>query len=123
MSSVQSQIRQNTNILYTNGRDMISSIFLANGISTATWVTTAGVQSSIRAAGTGVFRDMGKLVYRPDPAAGVGSVSTVLRKVQLGPQGALQTGQGVGGGDSSYYVGYVSVGGVDGVSGGLVRIN
>jgi hypothetical protein len=44
--------------------------------------------------------------------------------VQFVPQGALQTGQGVGtGSDNLYYVGYVSVGQVDGVSGGLVRIN
>ena len=124
MSSVHSYIRQ-TNTLFTNGRDMISSIFLSDGTTKAPWVSTqTAVQSSIRVAGTGVFRDMGKLVYLPNPATG-SQVSSIFRKVQLVPVGALQTGQGVGNdaASSTYYVGYVSVGGVDGVSGGLVRIN
>jgi hypothetical protein len=44
--------------------------------------------------------------------------------VQLVPTGASQTGQGVGTDTGGlYYVGYVSVGQVNGVSGGLVRIN
>jgi hypothetical protein len=125
MSSVHSYIRQ-TNTLFTNGKDMISSIYVSDGSVRAPWVNTAtaSLQSSIRVAGTGVFRDMGKLVYLPSPAAGTGAVSTILRKVQLVPQGSLQSGQGVGqSSDSSYFVGYVSVGAVDGVSGGLVRIN
>jgi len=105
---------------------MVSTIFLSDGATKAPWVTTAtaSLQSSIRVAGTGVFRDMGKLVYLPSPAAGTGAVSTILRKVQLVPQGSAQSGQGVGqSSDSAYFVGYVSVGAVDGVSGGLVRIN
>jgi hypothetical protein len=125
MSSVHSYIRQ-TNTLFTNARDLVSTIFLSDGATKAPWVNTAtaSLQSSIRVSGNAVFRDMGKLVYLPaDPAAG-SQVSTVLRKVQLVPQGALQTGQGTGTAtDGLYYVGYVSVGGVDGVSGGLVRIN
>jgi len=124
MSSVHSYIRQ-TNTLFTNGKDMLSTIYLSDGSTRAAWVATANasIQSSIRVAGNAVFRDMGKLVYRPSPDVGAGAVSSIFRKVQLVPQGALQTGQGIGGGDASYYVGYVSVGSVDGVSGGLVRIN
>jgi len=126
MSSVHSYIRQ-TNTLFTNGRDMVSTIYGPNGVSTVAWVATqtASLQSSIRVAGTGVFRDMGKLLYLPGNPASTSQVSTVLRKVQLVPQGNLQTGQGVGNdvASSAYYVGYVRVGGVDGVSGGLVRIN
>jgi len=125
MSSVHSYIRQ-TNTLFTNSKDMVSSIYLSDCSTLAAWVTTntPGVQSSIRVTGTGVFRDMGKLVYKPTPDAGTGAVSTIFRKVQLVPRGASQTGQGVGTAtDGLYYVGYVSVGAVDGVSGGLVRIN
>jgi hypothetical protein len=122
MSSVHSYIRQ-TNTLFTNSKDMISSIYLSDCSTLATWVTTntAAVRSSLQVVGTGVFRDMGKLVYKPTPDAGNGAVSSIFRKVQLVPRG---TGQGVGTAtDGLYYVGYVSVGAVDGVSGGLVRIN
>ena len=124
MSSVHSYIRQ-TNTLFTNGKDMLSTIYLSDGTNRAPWVATANasIQSSIRVAGNAVFRDMGKLVYLPSPDVGSGAVSSIFRKVQFVPQGVLQTGQGVGGGDATYYVGYVSVGQVDGVSGGLVRIN
>lgn len=121
MSSVHSYIRQTTT-LFTNGKDMVSTIFLSDGVTKAPWVSsiTAAVQSSIRVVGTGVFRDMGKLVYLPSS----GSVSSIFRKVQLVPTGASQTGQGVGTDvNGLYFVGYVSVGAVDGVSGGLVRIN
>ena len=125
MSSVHSYIRQ-TNTLFTNGKAMQSSIYLSDCSTLAAWVTTAtpGVQSSLQVVGTGVFRDMGKLVYKPTPDAGTGAVSSIFRKVQLVPTGASQTGQGVGTvSDNLYYVGYVSVGQVNGVSGGLVRIN
>jgi hypothetical protein len=125
MSSVHSYIRQ-TNTLFTNGKDMVSTIYLSDGSTRAAWVATANasLQSSIRVAGNAVFRDMGKLVYLPSPDVGSGAVSTILRKVQFVPQAGLQSGQGVGtGSDGLYYVGYVSVGQVDGVSGGLVRIN
>ena len=126
MSSVHSYIRQ-SNTLFTNGKDMLSTIYLSDGTNRAPWVATANasIQSSIRVAGNAVFRDMGKLVYLPASPASGSQVSSIFRKVQLVPQGALQTGQGVGNdaASSSYYVGYVSVGAVDGVSGGLVRIN
>ena len=125
MSSVHSYIRQ-SNTLFTNGKDMVSTIFLSDGVTKAPWVSsvTTAVQSSIRVAGTGVFRDMGKLVYLPNPAGGAGAVSSIFRKVQRVPTGASQTGQGVGTDvNGLYFVGYVSVGAVDGVSGGLVRIN
>ena len=122
MSSVHSYIRQ-TNTLFTNSIDMVSSIFLSDGATKAPWVTGA-IQSSLRVVGTGVFRDMGKLVYKPSPDAGAGAVSSIFRKVQVVPVGALQTGQGIGTDTNSlYYVGYVSVGAVNGVSSGLVRIN
>ena len=122
---MHSYIRQTNNTLFTAGRDLLSTIFLSDGVTRAPWVTTANasIQSSIRVVGTGVFRDMGKVVYKPTPDAGAGAVSTILRKIQLVPQGALQTGQGIGTAtDGLYYVGYVSVGDVDGV-GGLIRIN
>jgi len=127
MSSVHSYIRQTTT-LFTNGKDMISTIFLSDGATRPLWITSTAnaalFHSSIRVPGNAVFRDMGKVVYKPTPDVGAGDVSTILRKVQLVPQGALQTGEGVGAGvDGSYFVGYVSVGQVDGVSGGLVRIN
>jgi hypothetical protein len=125
MSSVHSYIRQ-TNTLFTNSKDMVSSIYQSDCSTLTTWVSTAAstVHSSIRVVGTGVFRDMGKLVYKPTPDAGSGAVSSIFRKVQLVPRGTGQTGQGVGtAADGLYYVGYVSVGAVDGVSGGLVRIN
>jgi hypothetical protein len=124
MSSVHSYIRQ-TNTLFTNGKDMINSILLSDASATPAWVSAANstIQSSIRVAGNAVFRDMGKLVYLPGNPATGSQVSTVLRKVQLVPQG-IQTGQGVGtAADGLYYVGYVNVGGTNGVSGGLVRIN
>ena len=127
MSSVQSQIRQ-TNILYTNARPMQSSILTADGTSNVAWSfgATAATNSyySLSTAGTAVFRDMGELVYLPSPTTAGAQVSTVLRKVQLVPQGALQTGQGVGSLDATtYFTGYVRVGGVDGTTGGLARIN
>lgn len=128
MSSVERQIRQ-TGALFTNGKNMLSTILVSDGSQRAPWVAggaaTGNAYFGLSTAGNAVFRDMGKLVYLPaSPAAG-SQVSTVLRKVQLIPQGALQSGQGVGNdaASGSYYVGYVSVGGVDGVSGGLVRIN
>ena len=127
MSSVERQIRQ-TGALFTNGRNMLSTILISDGSASAPWVAGAGAISAgyfgLSTAGNAVFRDMGKLVYLPaSPAAG-SQVSTVLRKVQLVPQAGLQTGQGVGNDASgSYYVGYVSVGNVNGSTGGLVRIN
>jgi hypothetical protein len=137
MSSVHSYIRQNTNVLYTNVKDMRSAITLSDGSTASPWLTssygggaltsgqyTSTIQSTLAFAGNAVFRDMGTLVYRPSPDVGAGAVSTILRKVQFVPQGVLQTGQGVGG-DSvgTYFTGYVRVGGVDGLSGGLARIN
>jgi hypothetical protein len=127
MSSVERQIRQ-TGALFTNGKNMLSTILVSDGSAKATWVSSATAVTNgyygLSTAGSAVFRDMGKLVYLPANPASGSQVSTVLRKVQLIPQAGLQTGQGVGNEASgSYYVGYVSVGGVDGVSGGLVRIN
>ena len=137
MSSVHNYIRQNTSVLFTNVKDMRSAITGSDGSTPAIWLTssygggamnnaqyTSTIQSTLAFAGNAVFRDMGKLVYRPSPDVGLGQVSTILRKVQFVPQGVLQTGEGVGG-DSvgTYYTGYVRIGGVDGLSGGLARIN
>jgi hypothetical protein len=108
--------------LYTNVKDVRGSIFKVDGSTAPEWIAAGGAPSTLLiAAGAGTFRDMGKTVYIPD---GVGAApSTILRKVQLIPQAGAQTGQGVGGEASgSYYTGYVRVGAVDGVSGGLVRI-
>ena len=135
MSSVHSYIRQTNNVLYTNVKDIRTAITTSDGSTPAPWIAstsgiltsaqyTSTIQSTLAFAGNAVFRDMGKLVYRPSPDVGAGAVSTILRKVQFVPQGLLQTGQGVGG-DSvgTYYTGYVRVGGVDSLNGGLVRIN
>ena len=127
MSSVERQIRQ-TGALFTNGKNMLSTILVSDGSQRAPWVAGAAAVSAgyfgVSTAGNAVFRDMGKLVYLPASPASGSQVSTVLRKVQLIPQAGLQSGQGVGNdANGTYYVGYVSVGGVDGVTGGLVRIN
>jgi hypothetical protein len=62
---------------------------------------------------------MGKNVYIPDPTVttGVGSQSTILRRVQLvttGTNGYYGTGDGAGcvaGSESDYYCGYIRLGG------------
>lgn len=122
--SVERRLAQ-TGALYTNVKDLRNFIFLSDGTTAAPWIAVGGAPSTLLvAAGAGTFRDMGKLVYLPDPTvSGSAAPSTILRKIQLIPQGAAQTGKGVGGEASgSYYTGYVRVGAVDGVSGGLVRI-
>ncbi len=107
--------------LYINATDMRSTVFLSDGATRAPWITGLTV---LQSAGGATFRDMGKLVYLPDPTVyGGAAPSSILRKVQYVPQAGAQTGKGVGGEASgSYYTGYVRVGAVDGVSGGLVRI-
>ena len=121
--SVERRLAQ-SGALYTNVKDVRTSIFLSDGTTAAPWIAVGGAPSSLLiSAGGATFRDMGKTVYIPEPAVvGSAAPSTVLRKVQLVPTGAAQTGKGVGGEASGYYTGYVRVGGVDGVSGGLVRI-
>lgn len=122
--SVERRLAQ-AGALYTNVKDVRGAIFVSDGTTVAPWIAAGGAPSTLLiAAGAGTFRDMGKTVYIPDPTlVGGAAPSTILRKIQLIPTGAAQTGFGVGGEASgSYYTGYVRVGGVDGVSGGLVRI-
>ncbi len=74
----------------------------------APWVTQV---TALETAGGAVLRDMGKYVYLPAPAGA--SQSTILRKVQLVPSGALGyfgTG-GAAGTDTEYFTGYISLGG------------
>jgi hypothetical protein len=74
----------------------------------APWVTQVGALSTI---GSVVLRDMGKYVYLPAP--GGASQSTILRKVQLvpnGSQGYYGTG-GAAGTTTEYFTGYINLGG------------
>lgn len=74
----------------------------------APWVTEV---AALQTAGAAILRDMGKTVYLPAP--GGASQSTILRKVQLVPSGALGY-FGVGGDagtDTEYFTGYISLGG------------
>jgi hypothetical protein len=118
--SVERRLAQ-AGALYINATDMRSTVFLSDGSTRAPWIAALGPLST---SGAATFRDMGKLVYIPDPTVyGGAAPSTILRKVQYIPTGAAQTGNGVGGeATGSYYSGCVRVGAVDGVSGGLVRI-
>ena len=122
--SVERRLAQ-AGALYTNVKDVRTSIFLSDGTTAAPWIATGGAPSSLLvSAGGATFRDMGKTVYVPDPTVyGSAAPSTILRKVQLVPTGASQTGFGVGSEAAlSYYTGYIKVGAVDGVNSGLVRI-
>lgn len=123
--SVERRLAQ-SGALYTNVKDVRTSIFLSDGATAAPWIASVGgaLSTSLVAAGGATFRDMGKTVYLPDPTTvGSSAPSTILRKVQLVPQAAYQTGYGVGSEAAlTFYTGYVRVGAVDGVSGGLVRI-
>ena len=122
--SVERRLAQ-AGALYTNVKDVRTSIFLTDGSTAAPWIATGGAPSSLLvSAGGANCRDMGKTVYIPDPTVyGSSAPSSILRKVQLIPTGASQTGFGVGSEAAlSYYTGYVRVGANDGVSGGLVRI-
>ena len=121
--SVERRLAQ-TGALYTNVKDVRTALFLSDGTTAAPWIAVGGAPSSLLvSAGGAVFRDMGKVVYIPDPnVSGSAAPSTILRKVQLVPTGASQTGTGVGGEASGYYTGYFRVGGVTGATSGLVRI-
>jgi hypothetical protein len=122
--SVERRLAQ-AGALYTNVKDVRAAILNADGTGPAAWVAAGGAPSTLLiAAGAGVFRDMGKTVYIPDPTVvGSSAPSTILRKIQLVPQGAAQTGTGVGSeAAGTYYTGYFRVGAVDGLTGGLVRI-
>ena len=132
MTSVERYASQvPVNALYTNIVAAQSSIFAADGLTKAAWVSGVGALST---AGAALFRDMGKTVYVPDPTVPttVGSQSTILRKVQLVTGGAAGY-YGTGGAATAvgeYFTGYIKLGaqtyggGGDPVgSGGFVRAN
>lgn len=104
------------NALYTNIANVTSSIFLADGLTKAGWVSQFGGLSTL---GSALFRDMGKTVYVPDPTvpSAVGSQSTIMRKVQMvtGYYGTGANGTagvaGAPGTSTEYYTGYIKLGG------------
>jgi hypothetical protein len=116
--------------MYINIGAIQSSIVDAN-LSTVTWVTVPSVLGQLSTSGKALLRDMGKTVYLPDPtvgAAGVGSQSTVLRKVQLVPSGTAGY-YGTGANSSTeFYTGYIQLGGQtygggNGVPTAVARLN
>ena len=119
MSSVPRRPSQvPVNALYTNIVDVRSTIFTADGLNKAGWVTSPGL--GLSTIGGALFRDMGRTVYVPDPTvpASVGSQSTILRKVQL-VTGYFGTGAAAGSaapgatgtGAGEYFTGYIKLGG------------
>ncbi len=102
------------NALYVNIADVRSTIFAADGLTKAAWVTSPGL--GLSTLGGALFRDMGKTVYVPDPTVptSVGSQSTILRKVQL-VTGYYGTGAAAGGAAAGaageYFTGYIKLGG------------
>ena len=135
MSSVlASRAQLPINKLFINVGDIRSSIFDATGTA-VTWTGVA--PSAFQTAGTAVLRDMGKTVYLPDPTvpSSANGQSTILRKVQYVPSGALGV-YGTGGtgntsgaaGVPEFYTGYIRLaaqtyGGGDGVPAGVARLN
>jgi len=117
MSATRNTRQVGANALYVNIAACQSSIYDATG-TRASWVTTAGVgaaSGALTAAGA-LFRDMGKTVYLPAPttASAVGAQSTILRKVQYIPSGALGyygTGGASGTVGTEFFTGYIQLGG------------
>lgn len=111
MSSVERAPAQiPANKLYITVGNCSSTIYTATG-TLVPWFSTTGLNLST--AGAAVFRDMGKTVYLPDPtvASSSGSISTVLRKVQLVTNQPVGTGanadSAAAGAAGEYYTGYV----------------
>jgi hypothetical protein len=102
------------NALYVNIAPAQSSIFTADGLTRAAWVTQF---DSLSTTGSVLFRNMGKAIYVPDPTvpASVGSQSTILQKVQV-VTGYYGTGAnsaglaGAAGTTTEYYTGYIKIG-------------
>ena len=130
VTSAYSQIPSNK--LYVNITAAQSSI-LTSSLTKASWVNSVGALST---AGTCILRDMGKTLYVPSPSivpvGAVPGISTVLRKVQLVPNGTQGT-YGVGGAyagtETDYFTGYIQLGGLQQGGGGngapvsFVRLN
>ena len=130
VTSAYSQIPSNK--LYVNITAAQSSI-LTSSLTKASWVNSVGALST---AGTCILRDMGKTLYVPSPSivpvGAVPGISTVLRKVQLVPNGTQGT-HGVGGAyagtETDYFTGYIQLGGLQQGGGGngapvsFVRLN
>jgi len=143
MSSVvrtKKQIEQNK--LYINITSLTSTIVDSNN-NLVPWLQ-AGVPGAnynllglASTPGSLVLRDMGKLLYRPDPTVptAVGSQSTIYRRVQVVTSGGVGGYYGTGdalpsgtGSESDYYCGYISFGGQtyaggNGVPSGVARLN
>jgi len=138
MTSLQSAYNQlPSNKLYVNIGAIQSTITDSN-LSSVAWVTGVGALST---PGACILRDMGKTIYLPSPTqvpvSAAGGISTVLRKVQLVPSGALGsygTGgagtnvSGSGGAVPDYYTGYIQLGGLtygggNGTAARVARLN
>ena len=141
MTSLQSRYDQiPSNKLYVNLAAIQSSITDSN-LSSVSWVTNAGALGQLSTAGAAILRDMGKTIYLPSPSVTAtstrGSISTVLRKVQLVPSGAAGTygtggagtnRNGSGGAVPDYYTGYIQLGGLtygggNGTAARVARLN
>jgi hypothetical protein len=147
MSSVLRQKKQILpNALYINLTSLTSTIVDSNN-NVVPWLASgAGANYALigqaSTAGALVLRDMGKMLYRPDPTvpSGVGAQSTIFRRVQVvttggnttqGSGGYYGTGDGAPAGTGSendYYCGYISLGaqtfgGGNGIPTGVGRLN
>jgi hypothetical protein len=141
-SAIRSKRQMEGNKLFINITSLASTIVDSNNVLVP-WLqgalpganyTLLGLAST---PGSLVLRDMGKLIYRPDPTIPtvVGSQSTVLRRVQVvtsgGVGGYYGTGDGLpsgAGSESDYYCGFISLGaqtyaGGNGVPSGVARLN
>ena len=118
MTSLQSAYAQiPSNKLYVNIANAQGFITDSNQ---STLFGSGPFYTALATAGACILRDMGKTIYLPSPTAvpvtAAGGISTVLRKVQLVPAGALGS-YGTGGSYSvgavpDYFTGYIQLGGL-----------
>jgi len=134
------------NALYINIASVVSTIVDSNNNIVPWLVSGAGANYNLigqaSTPGALVLRDMGKMLYRPDPnvPTAVGSQSTLYRRVQVvttsnnttnGSGGYYGTGDGAPAGTGSetdYYCGFISLGaqiygGGNGIPTGVARLN